>query len=150
MQWTEGQIGRVFALRLEHGEKMPQVLEEFCAAREVANGFALMVGGADDGSRFVVGPEDGAVLPPNPVVTALSGAHEVAALGMIFPDETGAPMLHMHAAFGRGEEARSGCIRAGIVAWHVLEVLIVEVRGLSASRLPDAQTGFKLLECRHD
>jgi predicted DNA-binding protein with PD1-like motif len=150
MQWTEGQIGRVFGLRLEHGERMPDVLEAFCAARGVNSGFALMVGGADNGSRYVVGPQDGAVLPPNPMVAVLSGAHEVAALGMIFPDETGAPMLHMHAAFGRGDEARSGCIRAGIVAWQVLEIVLVEVTGLSAQRLPDAQTGFKLLQCRHD
>lgn len=150
MQWTQGQIGRVFALRLEHGEKLPQVLEDFCAQQRVAGGLALAVGGADDGSRFVVGPENGAVLPPNPMIGVLSGAHEVVAVGLIFPDETGRPMLHMHAVFGRGEEARAGCIRAGIVAWQVLEILLIEITGLEAVRLPDARTGFKLLQCRHD
>lgn len=147
MQYSEGKLGRVFAIRLEHGDPMPQSLEDFAAEQGVLAGIAIMVGGAEDGSRFVVGPEDGEVLPPVPRVTALSGAHEVAAVGTIFPDEAGKPSLHMHAAFGRGEEARCGCIRAGIVTWHVLEVVVIEVVGLNALRLPDQATGFTLLHC---
>ncbi len=147
MQYSEGKLGRVFALRLEHGDPMPQSLEDFAAEQGVLAGIAVMVGGAEDGSRFVVGPEDGEVLPPVPVVTALGGVHEVAAVGTIFPDEAGRPSLHMHAAFGRGEEARAGCIRAGIVTWHVLEVVLIEVVGLDAVRVADAETGFALLQC---
>jgi predicted DNA-binding protein with PD1-like motif len=147
MQFTEGSIGRIFALRLEHGERMPDALETFAAEHGVHSGFALMVGGVDDASRIVVGPEDGTVLPPVPMVLALAGVHEVAAVGLIFPDEHGRPMLHMHAAFGRGDGARSGCIRAGIVTWRVLEVILLEVTGLSAARLPDEATGFTLLQC---
>ena len=58
MHYSEGQIGRVFALRLEHGEQMPEVLEEFAAEQGVQAGLAIMVGGADDGSKLVVGPEE--------------------------------------------------------------------------------------------
>ena len=109
-----------------------------------------MVGGADEGSRFVVGPEDRDTRPPVPMVSALAGVHEVAAVGTLFPDESGNPVLHMHAAFGRGDSTVSGCIREGISTWEVLEIILVEVEGLDATRVPDVRTGFRLLQCRRD
>lgn len=148
MQYTQGTLGRVFALRLEHGDPMPQTLEDFVQAQGLTAGIAFMVGGADDGSRLVVGPEDGNVCPVNPMVTVLTGAHEIAAVGMIFPDAEGKPTLHMHAACGRGRDTITGCIRAGIKTWHVLELVIIEITGLDAARLYDEQTGFNLLQCR--
>ena len=147
MQYSEGRVGRVFAIRLEHGDKMPDVLEKFAAEKKIQSGMAIMVGGADDGSKFVVGPEDGKKMPPVPMIDALKGVHEVAAVGAIFPDEKGRPQLHMHAAFGRGGKTKSGCIRAGIVTWHILEIILIEIVGLDAARLPDANTGFHLLQC---
>jgi predicted DNA-binding protein with PD1-like motif len=79
------------------------------------------------------------------MVNVLCGAHEAAAVGTIFPDETGEPVLHMHAAFGRGDEAKAGCIRAGIVTWHILEIILIELTNVSLARLPDDVTGFRLL-----
>jgi predicted DNA-binding protein with PD1-like motif len=147
MQYTEGVMGRVFALRLEQGERMPEVLEAFAAEHGVNSGFALMVGGVDEGSRLVVGPEDGNARPVNPMVATVPGVCETAAVGLIFPDETGTPRLHMHAACGRAGQTVTGCIRAGIVTWQVLELVVVELTGLTATRIPDAATGFRLLEC---
>ncbi len=147
MQYSEGAVGRVFAIRLEHGDPMPETLEKFAAEKKVQSGLAVMVGGAQDGSKFVVGPEDGRKLPPVPMIAALQGVHEVTAVGTIFPDEKGRPILHMHAAFGRGTQSRSGCIRAGIVTWHILEILLIEITGLQAVRVQDARTGFGLLRC---
>jgi predicted DNA-binding protein with PD1-like motif len=150
MQYSEGRVGRVFAVRLEHGDPMPQSLERLAEEEGVRCGLAVMVGGADEGSRFVVGPEDGTTRPPVPMVSTLSGVHEVAAVGTLFPDETGKPVLHMHAAFGRGDGTVSGCIREGITAWEVLEIVLIEVGGLDATRVSDARTGFKLLRCGGD
>lgn len=148
MQYTEGNIARIFALRLEDGEPMPQTLEGFLADKGITHGLAFMVGGADHGSRLVVGPEEGRVLPVNPMVTALVGVHEILGVGTIFPDEHGTPSLHMHGACGREDHTITGCIRAGIQAWHILEIIVLEVAGLDAARLPDAATGFHLLQCR--
>ena len=147
MQFSQGEIGRVFALRLEHGEPMPRTLEDFLAEQNVTCAVAVMVGGAEDGSRLVVGPEDGRVLPPAPMLAALEGVHEAAAVGTVFPDESGRPVLHMHAACGRGDQTRCGCIRAGIVAWQVLEIVVMEITGLDAVRRVDPDTGFPLLQC---
>jgi len=137
----------VFAIRLEHGERMPEALEGFAAEKGVQCGLAIMVGGVEDGSRVVVGPEEGSVIPPVPIIRAISGVHEVAALGTLFPDEADKPVLHMHAALGREGGTTTGCLRAGIVTWHVLEIILIEVTGLDAIRVHDAQTGFSLLEC---
>ena len=145
MQFTQGQIGRVFALRLEHGEMMPDMLEQFCIDHDVKTGMAIMVGGADDGSRLVVGPEDGAALPVTPMVTALTGAHEAGAVGTIFPNAEGRPVLHMHAACGREQSTITGCIRVGIKTWHILEIILIELTGLDMARLKDDATGFELL-----
>jgi predicted DNA-binding protein with PD1-like motif len=148
MQCTEGAVGRVFAIRLEHGEPMPESLERLALERGVRCGLAIMVGGAEGGSRLVVGPQDGEATPVVPMVGVLSGVHEVAAVGTLFPDEAGRPVLHMHAAFGRGDRTLSGCIREGIVTWQVLEIILLELVGLNASRVPDEATGFRLLQCR--
>ncbi len=145
MQFSEGTIGRVFALRLEHGEQMPDVLEQFCIDHDVKNGMAIMVGGADDGSRLVVGPEDGAALPVTPMVTTLMGTHEAGAVGTIFPNAEGRPVLHMHAACGREQSTITGCIRVGIQTWHILEIILIELNGLDMARLRDENTGFELL-----
>ena len=153
MQYSEGRIGRVFAVRLEHGEPMPATLESFAAQQGVQSGLAIMVGGAEAGSKLVVGPEDGNTLPVTPMLAALSGAHEVAAVGTLFPDEQGQPVLHMHAACGRrGSEAAvphtvTGCIREGIVTWQILEVILIEITDLEARRVEDRATGFQLLQC---
>jgi len=149
MQFSEGNIGRIFALRLEDGEPMPQTLEDFLVVQGLTHGLAFMVGGADDGSQLVVGPEDGRALPVNPMVTALIGAHEVLGVGTIFPNEAGRPVLHMHGACGRERGTITGCIRAGIKTWHILEIIVLEITGLSAARLPDAATGFHLLQCNN-
>lgn len=148
MQYTEGNLGRVFALRLEHGDPMPQTLEDFVQAHGINSGLAFMVGGAQDASRLVVGPADSDALPFNPMETALTGAHEVVAVGMVFPHEDGKPRLHMHAACGREQGTITGCIRAGIVTWHVLELVIIEITGLSAARRYDPATDFNLLQCQ--
>jgi predicted DNA-binding protein with PD1-like motif len=149
MQYSEGSLGRCFVLRLEHGEPMPQALEEFAAAHGVQAGLVLMVGGAERDSRLVVGPEEGAHLPPKPMVTALSDVHEIVGVGTLFPDRQGRPVLHMHAACGRGQRSVTGCIRAGVVTWQVLEIILIELKGLAAARLPDPATGFDLLQCSH-
>lgn len=147
MQYTEGLLGRVFVLRLEHGDKMPQTLERFAQERGVVAGLVVMVGGAEDGSRLVVGPEDGAVVPPLPVVMTLGGVHEVLGVGILMPGEDGHPELHMHAACGRGHATVTGCIRVGMVTWQVLEVVLIEMTGLEAVRRRDETTGFSLLQC---
>jgi predicted DNA-binding protein with PD1-like motif len=146
MRSSEASLGRAFVIRLEDGDRLPEAIERFALENGVARAMCLLLGGAADGSRIVVGPEDGAALPPVAVVRALAGVHEVAGVGTLFPDEQGRPALHLHAAFGRGAEASVGCVRPGVGIWRVGEVVLLELLGTAARRVLDPATGFSLLE----
>jgi predicted DNA-binding protein with PD1-like motif len=150
MQYSQGTVGRVFVLRLSDGDRLPGAIEEFAAEHGVSQAFCALIGGADGGSQVVAGPEDGAVLPPNPMIATIRGVHEAAAVGTIFPDAQGRPKLHMHAALGRGESTVTGCVRAGVDIWKIGEVVILEIAGTDMVRRIDPQTGFELLTGKED
>lgn len=145
MKYSEATMGRVFVIRLMDGEILHDTIEQFARARGIKSAAVLAVGGAAGGSRLVVGPQDGDARPVNPLEHALSGVHEIAGVGTIFPDEAGNPILHMHAACGRETSTITGCVRAGVETWQVLEVILIELAGSSAVRRLDPPTGFKLL-----
>jgi predicted DNA-binding protein with PD1-like motif len=146
MRFSEARTGRVFVVRLEDGDRLPEAIERLARERGVARGYLLILGGADHASRIVVGPEEGAALPPVPMERVLAGVHEMAGVGTIFPDAEGRPSLHLHAAFGRGDGAVAGCTRPGVDIWKVGEVILVELLGTEARRERDAASGFALLE----
>lgn len=95
---------------------------------------------------MVVGPRDGTVFPPEPMVTLLRGVHEGCGVGTIFIDEEGKPKLHMHASFGRNDNAVTGCVRLGVDVWQIGEVVILELAAAKARRVKDKKTGFDLLD----
>ncbi len=143
---TEAKLGRVFVLRLHQGERLHEVIEEFASQKQIAGALCFFLGGAEDKSKVVVGPKDGNVLSPEPMVTLLKGVHEACGVGTIFADEQGNPKLHMHASFGRNDHAVTGCVRMGVDVWQIGEVVILELTGSSAHREKDKNTGFEVLE----
>jgi predicted DNA-binding protein with PD1-like motif len=146
LKYSEAKIGRIFILRLEHGDKIPDVIEEFAAKQKIKSAIVHFLGGADAGSKVVVGPEDGTAPKPRPMVTELSGTSEAVGMGTLFINEAGIPKLHMHAAFGRERGTVTGCTREGVAVWHIGEAVICELLGTSAARRVDPGTGFELLE----
>lgn len=141
---SEGRVGRVFVLRLGDGDRIPDAIEDFARTRGVASALVAALGGLENG-RLVVGPEDGAVLPPTPMLAAIGAVHEAAAVGTLFPGPDGAPRLHMHAALGRGGDVRAGCVRPGLDVWKIFEVVLIEITGTDLTRARDPETGFELL-----
>jgi predicted DNA-binding protein with PD1-like motif len=146
MKYSEAKLGRTFILRLEHGEKIPDVIEEFAAKRSIKSALVHFLGGADTGSKVVAGPEDGEAAKPRPMIAELSGTSEAVGWGTLFCNEAGSPKLHLHTAFGRGRETLTGCTREGVLIWHIGEVIIQELTDTSAKRAIDPGTGFELLE----
>jgi len=144
MKASEGKIGRVFVLRLEHGDIIPDVIEAFAGRKKIGVAQVIMVGGVC-GGQVVVGPRYSDKLPPEPIVVPVDGAHELAGLGLIAPDHKGKPVLHVHAALGRSGKTTTGCMRLGVPAWIIGEVVVIEILGTGAVRLPDKKTGFELL-----
>ncbi len=145
MRYSEAVLARVFVVRLEDGDRLPETIEDFAREKKLLRGICLLIGGAAGGSRVVVGPEDGEAVPAVPMVLPLAGVHEVAGVGTIFPDESGQPVLHLHAAFGRGEATRTGCVRPGVDIWKVGEVVILELTGSASYREKDPTIGLPLL-----
>lgn len=145
VKYSQAEQGRIFILRLEDGDILHETIEKFAREKKINAAALIAVGGADQGSRFVVGPAEGRSRPIIPMEHILDNVYEIAGTGTIFPDKDGNPVLHMHAACGRNEATVTGCVRRGVKVWHVLEVIIFELLNTSAKRLPDNETGFDLL-----
>jgi len=146
MQYGEGTIGRIFALKLETGEKLPDAVVDFAREHAIRSAMVIYVGGAGAASRLVVGPRENTGDEIIPLVHELAGIQEVAALGTLFPDENGQPALHMHAAAGREGGATVGCTRAGVEVWLIGEVIMLEIQGIGGLRTKNPKTGFQMLE----
>lgn len=144
MKATEGRFGRIFVLRLEEGDIIPNCIEEFAKNKKVSIAQVILLGGADKGD-VVVGPQDPSADAPEPMLVSLEGAHEIAGLGVMAPDEEDNPVLHMHAAHGRNNDTITGCVRLGVKTWLVGEVVICEILFASAKRIKDEKSGFSLL-----
>lgn len=144
MKATEGKIGRVFIIRLEEGDIIPDCIEEFAREKRIGAGHAVIVGGIGSG-EVVVGPRDSNEMPPDPMLLPVDGAHEVLASGIIAPDGNGNPVLHIHGALGRSENTLTGCLRPGVTTWLVGEVVLYEILGVDAKRVKDKRSGFALL-----
>ncbi len=145
MKASEGRIGRVFVIRLEDGDVVPDCIEQFAAEQGVAVGQAILIGGIGKG-EVVVGPRDSEAMPPEPMLLPLDGAHEVAGVGVLAPGEDGKPVLHIHAALGRSGKTTTGCLRPGVKTWLVGECILYEILGTAAKRVKESASGFALLE----
>jgi len=145
MKVSQGSIGRVFVIRLEDGDVLPECIERFAAEQKISVANALMVGGIGSG-QAVVGPRVSEARPPDPMVVPVDGAHEAVAFGVLAPDEDGRAVLHIHAAMGRSGNTVTGCLRHGVKTWVVGEVILIEILGTEAKRLHDEATGFVLLQ----
>jgi predicted DNA-binding protein with PD1-like motif len=146
MKYSEAKYGRVFVIRLEDGDILHECIERFAHDNNVEAGFLIAVGGADKGTKLVVGPEEGRAKSINPMEYILDEVHEITGTGTLFLDEKGKPKLHMHVAGGRKDTTRTGCVRRGLKVWHVLEIILVELIDTKAKRILDEKTGFELLE----
>jgi len=145
MKACEGQMGRVFIMRLEDGDTVPGCIERFAEEKGVSVGQVILVGGIG-GGEVVVGPRRSEEMPPQPMLLPVDGAHEVLGVGVLAPGEDGKPILHIHAALGRSGQTMSGCLRHGVTTWLVGEVILYEILGVNVARVKDEESGFVLLE----
>ena len=146
MKYSEAKQGRCFVIRLEDGDIIHEELEGFAESLNVKAAGLIAIGGADNDSTLVVGPREGRASPVVPMEHILDNVHEIAGVGTIFPDESGRPKLHMHVSCGRNSSTVTGCVRRGVKVWHIMEIILYELIDTSAARMPDATTGFELLE----
>ncbi len=145
MKASEGKIGRVFMMRLEHGDIVPDCIEHFAEQNGVSSGYVLLIGGIG-GGEIVSGPRRSDEMPPDPLLLPVDGAHEVLGGGILAPGEDGKPTLHLHAALGRAGKTMTGCLRPGVSTWLVGEAILYEIAGTGMLRVKDKKSGFMLLD----
>ena len=146
MKYTTASLGRVLVVRLEDGDVVHECIEKAARAEGIARAAVILLGGADGGSRVITGPENGRAAKVVPFERVLHDVHEMAGVGTLFPDDTGLPKLHLHAAFGRDDQVTAGCIRKGVKTWIIGEAVVIELVGTDAGRHLDADLGFELLD----
>jgi predicted DNA-binding protein with PD1-like motif len=145
MKASEGKLGRVFIIRLEDGDILPASIERFAEEKKISVGQVILLGGIGEG-QVVVGPRRSNEMPPEAMLVPVDGVHEVVGIGIIAPDKEGKPSLHIHASLGRAGKTTTGCLRPGVSIWLVGEVIIFEILGTDAVRLPSDKAHFELLE----
>lgn len=148
MKFSECKPGRIFVLCLENGDIVHEEIEQFASDHSIAAASLIIIGGADKGSKLIVGPEQENEngIPATSLEYVLENVHEIAGAGTLFPDDQGNPGLHLHMACGRKSSTRTGCIRRGVRVWHIMEVILFELLESKGKRVFDPETGFTLLK----
>ncbi len=130
-------------MRLSDGDDPIGCIRQVAKTEGIESAVVYLVGGLKRG-EFVVGPAT-EQMPPQPLWRSLEESHEVLAVGTLFPDSEGEPLLHLHGAFGKRDDVRVGCLRKDSEVYLVLEVVLLEIKGMSAKREEDPLSGLKLL-----
>jgi uncharacterized protein len=133
MKAIEGRLGRVFVLRLDHDDPLPQAIEDFAEEKQIQLAQVVFIGGIYNGN-LVAGPRVTAEPRPEPIVLPVNEASDAVAAGIIAASESGRPALHMHGALGRSGQTMAGCFQKGVSVWLVGEAVVYEILGGSNAR----------------
>jgi predicted DNA-binding protein with PD1-like motif len=139
MEYAKGRIGRVFTVRVDHGDDLILELIKLAELERIESAVFMLLGALKEG-KLVTGPKENK-RPPDPIWTGFNDVHEILGIGDIF-QEDGKPKIHLHTGAGRGDSIKLGCLRGESEVFMVVEVFIFELEGVSARRIPDKEQGF--------
>jgi predicted DNA-binding protein with PD1-like motif len=139
MEYAKGRIGRVFTVRVDHGDDLILELIKLAELEKIESAVFMLLGALKEG-KLVAGPKENR-RPPEPVWTVFNDAREILGIGDIF-QEDGRPKIHLHAGTAREDDVKLGCLRGESEVFMVVEVFIFELDGISARRIMDAEQGF--------
>jgi predicted DNA-binding protein with PD1-like motif len=91
MEYTKGRIGRVFTVRIDHGDDLIKELIKLAELERIESAFFTLLGALKEG-KLVTGPKE-SIVPPEPVWSGFDDVHEI--LGI---------------SFSRTENRRSTCM----------------------------------------
>jgi len=142
MEYAVGRTGRIIAARLFEGEDIYESIEAIAKKESIKSAAVLITGGFRK-ANVVVGPRQ-----EKPKIVGnfkdFAGPGEVLGVGTIYCDDEG-PKLHIHTAIGKADETMVGCPRGGAKTFLIMEVTIIEIDRLKATRKFDENTGLNLL-----
>jgi predicted DNA-binding protein with PD1-like motif len=139
MEYAKGKIGRVFTVRIDHGDDLIPELIKLSELEHIESAVFTLLGALKEG-RLVTGPKE-SIRPPELTWTGFDDAHEIVGVGNIFLED-GKPKVHLHLGAGRGDSVKLGCLRGESEVFMVVEAFVFELEGLSARRVMDKEHGF--------
>ncbi len=143
MKYQSGRLGRVFLVKLEHGDDVIEELSRL-AEKEAINSAVVMLIGALKNAVMVLGPKE-CTVPPQATEHYFDDGREVAAIGTLLRDKEGNPALHMHGSAGRNSSSITGCLRQDLEVYLIVEAIVLELDGIAAQRLLDPYLQVKAL-----
>jgi uncharacterized protein len=139
MDYAKGKIGRIFAVRIDHGDDLILELIKLSELEHIESAVFTLLGALKEG-KLVAGPKE-SMRPPEPIWTGFDDAHEILGVGNIFLED-GKPKVHLHVGTGRGDNVKLGCLRGENEVFMVVEAFVFELEGFSARRVMDKALGF--------
>jgi len=142
MKYTQGTIGRVFLVKFEDKDVLREKIEELVCKEKIKTATIIFLG-ALRGGTLIAGPKK-AVIPPVPNSVLYRDGWEVMGIGSVFSGDKG-PQIHIHVSMGKKQKTLVGCVRDSAKTFLVLEAVILELRGVKASKGIDPSTGLNVL-----
>ncbi len=142
MKYTQGTIGRVFLVKFDDGDILIDRLVDLARKEKLRVATLIFLGALKKGT-LVTGPKK-PVIPPEPNKLSFKGGWEVMGIGTIFTNKT-APQIHIHSSMGKKQKVLTGCVRGGSKVFLVIEAIVLELKGIKATKALDPETGLNLL-----
>lgn len=142
MKYTKGTLGRVFLLKFENNDILIDSLSSFVKKEGIKAATMIFIGALKQGN-LVTGPKK-PVIPPEPNKAIFKDGWEVMGIGTIFTNSKG-PQIHIHASMGKKNKVLTGCVRGKSKIFLVIEAVVLELKGVKASKDIDPKTGLNLL-----
>lgn len=142
MEYTKGTIGRVFLIKFVDDDVLIDQLILLAKKEKIKTASLIFIGALKNGD-LVTGPKQ-PVIPPEPNRVAFKDGWEVMGMGTILTNSKG-PQLHIHASMGKKKKVLTGCLRGKSKVFLVVEAIIIELKGIKASKDIDLKTGLNLL-----
>lgn len=142
MKYTKGTLGRVFLLKFENNDVLIDKLSVFVKKERIKAATMIFIGALREGD-LVTGPKK-PVIPPQPNKVAFKDGWEVMGIGTVFVNSRG-PQIHIHSSMGKKNKSLTGCVRGKSKVFLVIEAVVLELKGVKASKDIDPSTGLNLL-----
>jgi len=143
MKYTTGKIGRVFLLKFENDDILIKSLRNLARQERIKAATVIFIGALREGD-LVTGPKK-PVIPPEPNKKNFKDGWEVMGIGTIFTNHKG-PQIHIHVSMGKKDKVLTGCVRGNSKVFLVIEAVVLELKGVKASKELDPKTGLNLLK----
>jgi len=142
MKYTKGSLGRVFLLKFENNDILIDSLSLFVKKERIKAAAMIFIGALRKGD-LVTGPKK-PVIPPQPNKVVFKDGWEVMGIGTVFVNSRG-PQIHIHSSMGKKNKSLTGCVRGKSKVFLVIEAVVLELKGIKASKDIDPRTGLNLL-----